>query len=166
MSLKLRKQDKHLEILDGVVPDSEEFRVFTEDDVLQFEGWKQWMSLSEEQREDMMQQTQSAAYKEWMQEDDWDKSKVEEPSVTYGNKNTKHTGINAMNIKVKAHIEAGALVLDEPLPEDLGNNEVLVSIEKFSNQRDDLRPEEMAQSQSGFARSVLLDPDEDVWDHE
>jgi hypothetical protein len=166
MSLKLKKQDKHLEILDGVVPDSEEFRVFTEEEVLQFEGWKQWMSLSEEHREDMMQQTQSAAYQEWMEEKDWDKGKVEESQVAYGDKRIKYIGKNTMNKKVKAHIEAGTLVLDEPLPEDLGNSEVLVSIEKFPSQPGDLRPEELAQSQTGFARSVLLDPEEDVWDHE
>lgn len=71
-----------------------------------------------------------------------------------------------MSIKLKAHIESGTLVLDESLPEELGNSQVLVSIEIFPNRANDLRPEELAQSQTGFARSVLLDPEEDVWDHE
>mgnify|MGYP005857862721 CR=1 FL=1 len=71
-----------------------------------------------------------------------------------------------MNTQLKAHIEAGTLVLDDPLPTDLGNSQVLVSIEKFSKQGANPRPEELAQSQTGFARSVLLDPEEDVWDHE
>lgn len=166
MSLKIVQHSDSLELLEGSLPLDQPVKVFTEEEVLQFEGWKQWMSLSDEQREDMMLQTQSAAHQEWMEEEDCDESKVEEPSVTYGNKNGKHTEINAMNIRVKAHIEAGMLVLDEPLPKDLGNDEVLVSIEKLSSQRDDLSPEELAQSQSGFARSVLLDPEEDVWDHE
>lgn len=101
-----------------------------------------------------------------MEDDDRDRTQVEESLATYGDKKIKSTGMNTMNVKMKAHIEAGMLVLDEPLPEDLGNSEVLVSIEKFSKQPDDLRPEELAQSQSGFARSVLLDPEEDVWDRE
>lgn len=86
MSLKLKKLDSRLEILEGDLPDADEFRVFTEDEVLQFEGWKQWMSLNEEQREDMMQQTQSAAYKEWMEEEDWAECQLEEVPADYGNK--------------------------------------------------------------------------------
>lgn len=84
MSLKLRKEADHLEILEGNLPDGQEFRVFTEDEVLQFEGWKQWMTLSEEQRDDMMMQTQSAGYQEWMEEDDWDECRVEENPFNYG----------------------------------------------------------------------------------
>ena len=39
MSLKLKKLDSNrLEILEGDLPDADEFRVFTEDEVLQFEG--------------------------------------------------------------------------------------------------------------------------------
>lgn len=85
MSLKLKKHENHLEILEGYLPENEEFRVFTEDEVLQFEGWKQWMSLSEEQREDMLRQTQSAAYQEWMQEEDWDECRVGENPAAYSN---------------------------------------------------------------------------------
>jgi len=84
MSLKLKKQDNYLKILEGNLPETDEFRVYTEDEVLQFEGWKQWVSLSEEQREDMMLQTQSAAYQEWMAEDDWDECRVEESRSSYG----------------------------------------------------------------------------------
>ena len=71
-----------------------------------------------------------------------------------------------MNIKMKAHIQGGSLVLDEPLPTDLENGEVVVFIEKLSQNSKNLRPGELAQSQTGFARSVLLDPEEDIWEHE
>lgn len=84
MSLKLLKHPDHLELLEGDLPTGKEVIVFTEEEVLQFEGWKQWMSLSEEQREDMMLQTQSAAYQEWMQEDDWAECRVGETPAAYG----------------------------------------------------------------------------------
>jgi len=164
MSLKLKKLDSRLEILEGDLPDADEFRVFTEDEVLQFEGWKQWMSLTDEQREDMTLQTQSAAYKEWMEEES--PSEVGEPVGAYGKHTHRNPNFNDMNIQLKAHIEAGILVLDEPLPEGFANSEVIVSIERLTDGRTHPRPEELAQSQTGFARSVLLDPEEDVWDHE
>lgn len=85
MSLKLLKHQDHLELLEGDLPTGKEIIVFTEDEVLQFEGWKQWMSLSDEQREDMMLQTQSAAYKEWMDDDDWEECSVGEDPAAYGN---------------------------------------------------------------------------------
>jgi len=163
MSLKLRKLENHLEVLEGDLPGNKEFRVFTEEEVLQFEGWKQWMSLSEEQRDDMMLQTQSAAYKEWMDDGGWDDSGVEESLATYGKGKVKQSG---MNTQIKAHIDSGNLILDEPLPPDFEDSEVLVSIKHLSPNSPHPRPEERLQSESGFARTVLLDSSEDVWDHE
>ena len=84
MSLRLIKHADHLELLEGDLPLEKEIRLFTEDEVLQFEGWKQWISLTEEQRDDMMLQTQSAEYSEWMEEEDWVECKVEEGQGTYG----------------------------------------------------------------------------------
>jgi hypothetical protein len=37
-----------------------------------------WRSLTQEQRENRMRQTQSAAYKEWMGEEDWPESQKTE----------------------------------------------------------------------------------------
>jgi len=37
-----------------------------------------WRSLTQEQRENRMRQTQSAAYKEWMDEEDWPESQKTE----------------------------------------------------------------------------------------
>lgn len=83
MSLKLLKHTDHLQLLEGDLPTGKEIIVYTEEEVLRFEGWKQWMSLSEEQREDMMQQTQSAAYQDWMQEEDWEECRIEEKPADY-----------------------------------------------------------------------------------
>lgn len=85
MSLKFKRRDRRLETLDDDLPHVDDSRVFTEDEVLHFGGWKQWTLLSEEQRDNMMAQTQSAAYQEWMQEDDWDDSAIEEDLVGYAN---------------------------------------------------------------------------------
>jgi len=86
MSLKLRKQDDRLEVLEGELPEGEEIRLYTEDEVLQFEGWRQWVSLTQEQREDMMFQSTSAGYQEWMEEDDWDECKLGEDPASYNQK--------------------------------------------------------------------------------
>lgn len=90
MSLKLIKESNTLKILEGEIPEGKEVIVFTEDEVLQFEGWRQWMALSEEQRDDMMLQTQSSGYQQWMDEDDWAECRVEEvPSQHPSLKNFK-----------------------------------------------------------------------------
>lgn len=71
-----------------------------------------------------------------------------------------------MNTQIKAHIDSGSLILDEPLPPDFEDSEVLVSITQLSPKDPRPRPEERLQSETGFARAVLLDSSEDVWDHE
>jgi hypothetical protein len=59
------------------------------------------------------------------------------------------------------------LVLDETLPADFPDGEVIIHLVPAKKSPDcPPTPEEIAQSQSGFAQSVLLDPAEDVWDHE
>lgn len=71
-----------------------------------------------------------------------------------------------MNTRLKAHIDSGNLILDEPLPHGLQNAQVFVFIEQLPQDTNEARPEERAQSESGFAREVLMDPSENVWDHE
>jgi hypothetical protein len=72
MSLVLRKNGNALMVVEGKIPESDEFLVFTEEEVRQFQGWQKWISLSTEQSDDMLFQTQSASYQDWMEEDDWD----------------------------------------------------------------------------------------------
>lgn len=80
MSLTIMKKGNSLQLLNGYLPEGTPVKVFTEAEMLQFEGWKQWMALTEEQREDMMLQTQSASYKEWMEEENWPECQVNEDS--------------------------------------------------------------------------------------
>lgn len=78
MSLTVIKEGDGLKILDGDLPTSEPVKVYTEDEVKQMEAWAAWMSISEAQRQEMMLQTQSTEYAEWMDEEEWDESKVME----------------------------------------------------------------------------------------
>lgn len=84
MSLTLIKHGNQLEILEGDLPMELAVKVFTEEEVKQMEGWAKWMALTDEQRHDMLMQTQSAEYREWMEEDDWEECSVmENPDNPY-----------------------------------------------------------------------------------
>ena len=66
-----------------------------------------------------------------------------------------------MTLRLPAHIEDGVIVLDAPSPMDLSASKITVLIEDPVNPP---FPEEVTQSQSGFAKSILLDPAEEVWE--
>lgn len=72
-----------------------------------------------------------------------------------------------MNITLRAHIHQQQLILDESLPASLPEGEVMVHITPAGSQyRGQTSPRELAQPASGFVRSVLLDPAEDVWQND
>ena len=79
MSLTLIHDSLGLRILEGELPAGTPVRVFTEDELPQFEGWRHWSSLSKEQRESFLLQTQSREYQDWMDEEDWPEARVGEP---------------------------------------------------------------------------------------
>jgi len=87
MSLTLIKHPTFLEVLEGELPLEKPVKVYTEEEVKQMEVWAAWMSLTDEQRELMMMQSTSAQFKDWMEEDDWEESKVmERPQNPYMSK--------------------------------------------------------------------------------
>ncbi len=67
-----------------------------------------------------------------------------------------------MTYRINAHFESGSIVLDEPLPTDLGPARIVVEISEAVG----TTPEELAQSESGFARMVLMDSAEDIWEND
>lgn len=68
-----------------------------------------------------------------------------------------------MTYKLSAHLDGDAVVLDEPPPSNLKMAKVTVLIEERTV---GARAEELAQSEGGFVKSVLLDEEEDVWSHD
>lgn len=50
-----------------------EMILYTADEIERLVAERQWGSLPPSSREDMMFQTQSASYRDWMDEDDWDR---------------------------------------------------------------------------------------------
>ncbi|GAB4183242.1 MAG: hypothetical protein Fur0032_24210 [Terrimicrobiaceae bacterium] len=68
-----------------------------------------------------------------------------------------------MTYKLPAHMKEGVIVLDAPPPLDISTSKITVLIEEPANSPS---PEELTQSRSGFAKSILLDPAEDVWEND
>ncbi len=69
MSLKVIKHAETVEILEGDIPFHTPVRLYTEDEM---NALRAWQALPGETRDDMMQQAQSASYREWMKESEWD----------------------------------------------------------------------------------------------
>ena len=82
MSITIIKQDGQIRVLevDGDIPPDRPVRFFTEEELQTLAARDVWMSLPTETREDMLLQTQSHSYQEWMEEDEWDSCKVREGS--------------------------------------------------------------------------------------
>jgi len=68
-----------------------------------------------------------------------------------------------MTLKLRAHVNQGQVILDEPLPQGLVPKVVHVLVD---DGRDPARPSELIQGQSGFVQQVLLDPSEDIWQND
>lgn len=68
-----------------------------------------------------------------------------------------------MTYKLKAHWEGDVVVLDEPVPSEARSTppQVLLEINV-----PDPTAAEKAQSDSGFVRNVLLNPQEEVWEND
>ena len=65
-----------------------------------------------------------------------------------------------MTTKLRAHLESGEIILDEPIPNEFLSGQVYVIL---VNSDDVPTAQELAQSSSGFAREVLLNPTENIW---
>ena len=68
-----------------------------------------------------------------------------------------------MTAKIKARLEAGKIILDEPIPGGFLAEQVYVLL---VNSDDKATAQELAQSTSGFAREVLLNSSENIWAHD
>lgn len=65
-----------------------------------------------------------------------------------------------MTTKIKAHLESGKVILDEPIPSGFLPKQVYVLLLDASESP---TAQELAQSSSGFARDILLNPSENIW---
>lgn len=74
MSIKVFAEGNTLRIIDctGEMPQGREIELFTSEEIEKLAAQRIWQSIPKESREDMMFQTQSKSYQEWMKEDEWD----------------------------------------------------------------------------------------------
>lgn len=82
MSLEVIKQGEILKVLSSSepIPEGERLSLFTLAEVRRREAEATWGRLSASSRDTMLMQTQSKAYQEWMEEDEWtDQGLREEP---------------------------------------------------------------------------------------
>ena len=63
----------------AAIPEGLELEFFSADEIDRLVAERCWRSLPAESREDMLFQTQSRSYSEWMQEEEWDSPSVKEP---------------------------------------------------------------------------------------
>ena len=73
MSLEVIKQGEILKVLSSSepIPEGERLSLFTLEEVRRREEQTAWGRLSAASRDTMLMQTQSKAYQEWMEEDEW-----------------------------------------------------------------------------------------------
>ena len=76
MSIKVFTEGNTLRIIDctGEMPQGREIELFTSKEIEKLAAQRIWQSIPKESREDMMFQTQSKSYQEWMKEDEWDQA--------------------------------------------------------------------------------------------
>ena len=74
MSIKVFVEGNTLRIIDctGEMTQGFEIELFTSEEIEKLAAQRIWQSIPKESREDMMFQTQSKSYQEWMKEDEWD----------------------------------------------------------------------------------------------
>ena len=74
MSIKVFAEGNTLRIIDctGEMTQGREIELFTSEEIEKSATQRIWQSIPNESREDMMFQTQSKSYQEWMKEDEWD----------------------------------------------------------------------------------------------
>jgi len=74
MSIKVFAEGNTLRVIDcsGELPQGREIELFTSEEIEKMAAQRIWQSIPKESREDMMFQTQSKSYQEWMKEDEWD----------------------------------------------------------------------------------------------
>lgn len=74
MSIKVFAEGNTLRVLDCSydILQWHEIELFTGEEIEKLAAQKIWRSIPKESREDMMFQTQSRKYQDWMTEDEWD----------------------------------------------------------------------------------------------
>lgn len=80
MSLEVIKQGDILKVLSSTQPigEGERLSLFTLDEVCRREAEAVWGKVPAASRESMLMQTQSQAYQEWMEEEEWSEKGVRE----------------------------------------------------------------------------------------
>lgn len=77
MSIKVFSEGNTLRVLDcsDDIPQGREIELFTGEEIEKLAAQKIWQTIPKESREDMMFQTQSRSYQDWMAEDEWDSAR-------------------------------------------------------------------------------------------
>jgi len=77
MSIKVFAEGNTLRVLDcsDDIPQGREIELFTGEEIEKLAAQKIWRSIPKESREDMMFQTQSRSYQDWMAQDEWDSAR-------------------------------------------------------------------------------------------
>ena len=76
MSITVIKEGNVLRVVESSEPIAEGKRLvlFTAEEIEQAAARLAWSRLPEESREDMMHQTQSVSYREWLEDSSWDEA--------------------------------------------------------------------------------------------
>lgn len=66
---------------DSAIPEGVEMELLTPDEIERRVEERMWLAISPETRSDMLLQSGSKSYEDWMNEDVWDRSAVQESSA-------------------------------------------------------------------------------------
>jgi len=74
MSISVIKEGNILRVLETSepIPEGQQIVLFTGSEIQQAAARLAWNLMPEESRDDMLHQTQSASYQEWMEDTSWD----------------------------------------------------------------------------------------------
>lgn len=80
MSITAIREGETLRIIrkSDAIPEGRELEFFSADEIDRLVAERVWRSLPAESRDDMLFQTQSRSYSEWMQEEEWETPSVKE----------------------------------------------------------------------------------------
>jgi len=85
MSIEVIKEGNLLRVVESSEPiaEGEHLVLFTADEIQQAAARLAWSRLAEESRDDMLHQTQSASYREWLEDSSWDDAISREDPATW-----------------------------------------------------------------------------------
>ena len=85
MSITVVNEGGMLRVLacDALIPEGVEMQLVTPDEIERRVEQRMWLAIPPESRADMLMQTSSKSYEDWMNEDAWDAPVVRESSAGF-----------------------------------------------------------------------------------